>query len=68
MELGDLNLGQSFELPDQSLKYMLTERVFNWCLVNADPGEVLNVANCVSQRIYQDIKMGIRLLCGENGT
>ena len=55
MELDNLNLGQSFGPPDQNLKYMLTKRMFNWCLINADQGEVLNVANCVYQRINRGI-------------
>ena len=48
-------MGQSFGLPDQNLKYMLTKHMFNSYIINADRGEVLNVANCASQRIYQDL-------------
>ena len=33
-------------------KYTLTKNIFNLCQINANTGEILNLAYCQPQRIY----------------
>ena len=65
MGLDEIDLGQSFGLPDITLRYMLTKHIFNWRQININRGDIINVAYCSPQRIYQNIKMRIRSPCDE---